>query len=494
MKQPAFSSVGLLLGAVLLATPLRAQTVLVQPYIQPGEGSTLEGADSKTILWLTDQTPGEFRVEYSAKDLPARVAKPARVQLDFAAAAAEPDARVAGIAALPERAQHYFKYAATLASLPFDSSIRYRVSLGAQVVREGSFQTRATATKPIRFVMVGDLANGKPQQNAVAFQISRVAPQFLVALGDIVYPTGRVSQYMDHFWSTYNQPAAAGAATGAPLMASVPFYATLGNHDVDTHDLVKTPDVLGAYHFFRAPLNGPGEGVWSTPLGKGAEDAAFRTAVGTSYPALGNYSFDDGPAHFLVIDNSGYANLDAPKMRAWIERDLRGSKAPWKLVCMHDPLFHSSREHYSEQKMRLLAPLLEDCGVDIVFAGHVHNYQRSVPLRFTPNPPKRLPGGYVNGEFKLDKVFDGVTHTHADGVIHIVAGGGGGTLYKGDLAKNAAYFQAQQPGNWAPFTAKFASDRHSFTVVELTPTRLLLRALDLNAQEIDRFILTKPAP
>ncbi|MEO6786725.1 MAG: hypothetical protein ABI318_11375 [Chthoniobacteraceae bacterium] len=66
MMRPAFSVIGMLLGAVLLATPLRAQTVLVQPYIQTGDGSTLEGADSKAILWLTDQTPGEFRVAYSA--------------------------------------------------------------------------------------------------------------------------------------------------------------------------------------------------------------------------------------------------------------------------------------------------------------------------------------------------------------------------------------------------------------------------------------------
>ncbi len=49
----------------LLATPLRAHTILVAPYVQPGNGSTLAGADVKTIAWLTDQTTGEFVVEYS---------------------------------------------------------------------------------------------------------------------------------------------------------------------------------------------------------------------------------------------------------------------------------------------------------------------------------------------------------------------------------------------------------------------------------------------
>ncbi len=486
-----------------LAVQLSAQTILVQPYVQPGDGSSLSGTDVKTVVWLTDQTPGDFSVEFNASHLPPQTVKPDRVALDFAppklkqnvrkAAEEEPD-EIETTAANSERPQHYFKYTATLTGLPFDSTINYRVKLSTKLVREGAFATRATASKPIRFVMVGDLANGKPQQNAVAFQINRVQPQFMVVLGDIVYPTGRVSQYMDHFWNTYNQPPTTSAATGAPLMASIPFYAVLGNHDVDTHNLADTPDMLGAYHFFNAPLNGPGEGAWSTPLGKGPEAAAFRTAVGTSYPALGAYSFDNGPAHFLVLDNSGYANLLTPKMHDWIEHDLRSSHAPWKFVCIHAPIFHSSREHYSEQKMRLLAPLFESCGVDIVFAGHVHNYQRSVPLHFTPASPKPLPGGYVNGEFKLDTVFDGVTKTRADGVIHIVTGGGGGTLYKGDLQKNAAFFEAQQPGNWSPFTAKFVSDRHSFSVVDLSADRLTLRAIDVSGEEIDRFVLTKSAP
>ncbi len=340
--------------------------------------------------------------------------------------------------------------------------------------------------------MVGDLANGKEQQNAVAFEISRVQPQFLVVLGDIVYPTGRVSQYMHHFWSTYNQPPTASAATGAPLMASVPFYAALGNHDVDLHKLADLPDALGAYYFFNAPNNGPGEGPWNTPIGKSPEAVTFRAAVGTSFPALGVYSFDNGPAHFVVLDNSGYANLESPKVRDWIERDLRGSDARWKFVCYHAPMFHSSREHYSEQKMRLLAPLLESCGVDVAFAGHVHNYQRSVPMRFTPSSSKRLPGGSVNGEFKLDTKFDGTTQTQPDGVIHIVTGGGGGTLYKGDLKKNSEYFQTQPPGNWVPYTAKFVADRHSFTVIDLTTDRLQLRALDATGTEIDRIEITKP--
>ena len=36
--------------------------------------------------------------------------------------------------------------------------------------------------------------------------------------------------------------------------------------------------------------------------------------------------------------------------------------------------------------MRVIAPILEANHVDIVFSGHVHNYQRSFPLTFAPKP------------------------------------------------------------------------------------------------------------
>lgn len=480
-----------LLATLLFSPVLPAQSVLVRPYVQPGESSKRPGTDSKKILWLTDQVAGEYSVEFSSENVPANTVLPERVKLDFGPSKAKhkPSKSEPGEEVVPEgleREQHYFKYVATLEGLPLDSAVTYRVKIGVREIGSGVFRTTASAAKPIRFVMVGDLANGQVNQDAVAAQIRRAEPAFVVALGDLVYPAGRVSQYLDHFWNTYNP------ISGASLMASVPFHAVLGNHDVDTHNLVESPDVLGAYHFFQASSNGPGEGPWSTPIGTSPEAASFRQSVGGSYPALGAYSFDNGPAHFLILDNSGYAKLDSPKMLEWIEHDLTTSHAPWKFVCMHAPVFHSSREHYSEQKMRLLAPLFERCGADLICSGHVHNYQRSVPLRFTPDSAKVLPGGFVNGTFKLDTFFDGVTHTRPDGVIHLVAGGGGGTLYKGSLEKNAAFFQSQQPGNWVPFTAKFMADRHSFTVFELTPERLLLRAIDASGGEIDRCILTKP--
>ena len=195
-----------------------------------------------------------------------------------------------------------------------------------------------------------------------------------------------------------------------------------------------------------------------------------------------------------MLDSSNYVPIGAPQLLEWIEKDLKGSKAPWKFACFHSPAFETSQQHFTEQKMRLLEPLFEACGVDVVFAGHVHNYQRSKPLRFAPTSPfKREPRGTVSGKFTLDEKFDGVTHTHADGVIHIVCGGGGARLYVTSPTSVAAVKKAYKT-SWDDYTAKYFSDAHSFTLTDLTPTRFHLRAITLRGEVVDEITIDKKTP
>ena len=520
MNQPHPQSIAMshrtvFFALLLAAQSVVAQTILVAPYLQPGNGSSLAGTDEKVLAWVTDQVPGDFTVEYATGSAAMKQATAQRVQLDFGLPKVKPPAtptpkpgatplsdaatdldelkqQVVRDSAVrtPEKEQHYFTYHATLEGLPFDSAVKYRVRLGAKVVREGTFKTRASVGKPIRFVAVGDLANGKPPQNGIAWQIAQQQPDFMIALGDIVYPRGRVSEYMHHFWSTYNDVPEPGPKTGAPLLASIPLYPVVGNHDVESGKLPDYPDAFGAYYFFHVPRNGPGLGAWNLPLGKDkVVAAAFREKAGATYPALNVYSWDAGPAHFVALDSSGHVNPADPKLRAWLEADLRASRQPWKIVCFHAPAFHTSREHYTEQKMRLWEPLLEQCGVDIVFAGHVHNYQRSKPLRFTP-VGGRDPRGRINGELRVDENFDGVKNTTPDGIIHIVSGGGGASLYSVDFAKTVEALEKEHGANYVPLTAKYVG-QHSFSLIDLTATNFTLRQIAITGEEVDRFTITK---
>ena len=188
-------AVRLVTGFVLaLAVPVQPQTILVKPYIQPGYSRTFPQEDAKTVMWVADQVAGEFTVEYGPPSGAVATAKATRIVLDIKPSQADakgitpPNLANQLNGEVPIQSavsQHYFRYSAVLEKLPLDSHIQYRVKLKDHVIREATFRTRASGTKPIKFIMVGDLTDGKAFQNEVAFQMAKTDPDFLVLLGDI---------------------------------------------------------------------------------------------------------------------------------------------------------------------------------------------------------------------------------------------------------------------------------------------------------------------
>jgi len=476
----AFLPCLLLAAAVAAAEP----TLLVQPYVQPGPQGTLGATDEVKVVWMTEPTNATFTLEYAPKGLKPIAAKIARTEFEFA----PPPAKALTPA---EKPQHYVRYVASLPGLPANGEYGYTLRADGKVLAERAARARKSPDQPTRLIMVGDLADGKAGQNAIAYRIAQEKPDFLVALGDIVYPSGRSFHYFKYFWPTYVNAAEASEKAGAPLMGTTPFYAVLGNHDAYVGKLSATlPDAYAAYYFFTAPRNGPGEGAWSTVIPKTEEGAKFRRLAGEAYPSLDFYSFDYGPAHVVVLSNASTGKGDDPKVAAWVEQDLKASKQPWKLVCLHAPPFQVTTSHYGDQRSRKLAPIFEANGVDVVFAGHVHNYQRSKPLRFAPNGTPTV-SAYVNGTFAIDEAYDATAQTRPQGVIYIVTGGGGAKLYTGTVEKNLAKLPNGGKDNYAPFNAKLYDTLHSFSVLDLTPKRFELRAINAKGEEIDRFVLQK---
>ena len=141
--------------------------------------------------------------------------------------------------------------------------------------------------------------------------------------------------------------------------------------------------------------------------------------------------------------------------------------------------------------MRSLSDVFQAGKVDIVFNGHVHNYQRSYPLKFRISDVgkpgrtawKDLVGKPVKGTFAIDRKFDGKTQTHPRGIIYIVTGAGGQSLYDPE--------QEAQPETWQSFTAKFKSTVHSFTVVDIHGSDLRLKQISEDGDVLDQIEVTK---
>jgi hypothetical protein len=71
--------------------------------------------------------------------------------------------------------------------------------------------------------------------------------------------------------------------------------------------------------------------------------------------------------------------------------DLDSTRQPWKVVVYHQPAFSSGDATLANNQMRAVAKLLEDHGVNVVFNGHEHNYQRTLPIRATDQFRRRSP-------------------------------------------------------------------------------------------------------
>ncbi len=319
----------------------------------------------------------------------------------------------------------------------------------------------------------------------------------MVIAGDIVYQFGLLAEYFEKLFPIYNCDRAS-SNTGAPLLRSVLTVAALGNHDIALAasnrgaDLDKLPDALAYYLVWSQPLNGPltSKSRQNIPriMGSEANIANFLTGAADKYPRMANYSFDYGNSHWLVLDANHYMDWTNKSLRNWVTADLESAKhALWKFVCFHQPGFSFDIAHHNEQRMRLLCDIFEKEGVDVVFSGHAHDYQRSYPLYFKA---KRENGrlvtntdGTVSGDLVMDKKFDGVENTSPQGVIYIVSGAGGAGLY--------GCLQDKNPSVQKTFTDKFISSTHSFTICDVNSSMLTVRQISEDGVLLDHFSVKK---
>ena len=386
-------------------------------------------------------------------------------------------------------------YSTSFTSLNPGTVFQYRLSKNGQVIFSSEGKALKLPDQLYRIAISGEMGTGNNTARKIAYEIYKAKPDLLTIAGDIVYNRGLVSEYTTKYWPVYNKDIA--DTLGVPMMRSIPFVAAVGNHDALTRDMNTYPDALAYYHFWEQPLNGPvgKEGSAFVPLlnGSDANKKAFYDGAGDKYPRMTNFSFDYGNAHWTILDSNPYVDWNDSTLRAWLTNDLAAAtNATWRFVLYHHPCFNSSRAHYEQQQMRLIAPILENGKVDIVFAGHVHNYQRTFPLTFKPdNLGSQLVAGannfrtgkIVNGRWVLDKNFNGKRNTKPSGVIYITTGAGGQGLYNPE--------QTKDKDSWQKFTTKFESRVHSFTVMDVNGSTLLLRQLDINGKEVDRVKITK---
>src|ERR1051326_1183684 len=384
------------LAAVVLAlafAPPEPGPFLEKPYLQLGDAPKLSPQESLVVLWHTADTRADWKVEVrTSKDRDWRAAGTPSAQTVSSPAgmpwiSVNKDGTKKENPAAQAIAPHRV-FRAQLTNLVPGEEFHYRLLKAGKPVFDAAAHARKSVRQPFRFALFGDCGQGTPSENAIAYQTWLAKPDFLFIPGDIVYTAGRISEYRAKFFPSYSAEEPS-PATGAPLLQSVPFIAAPGNHDTALVNFQRFPDALAYFLYWDQPLNGPvpppeAAKAQHTLTGKIGQ-TEFLEAAKPRYPRMANFSFDYGNSHWTVLDANTYMDWGNAALREWLTIDLAAAQlAPWGFVAFHQPGFNFPKEHFNEQYMRMLSPIFEAGHVDIVFAGHVHNYQRSFPMTFTP--------------------------------------------------------------------------------------------------------------
>ncbi len=216
----------------------------------------------------------------------------------------------------------------------------------------------------------GDHGEAVADQLSIARLLEEQSPELVIHTGDIIYLAGQPASFDALFFQPY-----------AATLARVPFFCTLGNHDVISK---KGEPTLAEFPY---PPN----------------------ENGNRY-----YSFDAASVHFACLDSNEPVKMKSPSDFAataqgkWLAADLAAARTKWRVVFFHHPLYAvTTIRRYEQAAMRAaLERLLDEAGVDLVVCGHEHYYDRTVRAR-------------------REKKDD-------DGIVHVVTGGGGAPLAAGE--------------------------------------------------------------
>ncbi len=251
----------------------------------------------------------------------------------------------------------------------------------------------------VKFVAIGDTGSGSRQQLELAKVMidyrEAIPYEFVLLMGDNLYGSEKPVDFKEKFEDPYR-----------PILdQGVKFYASLGNHDESNQR-----------HYELFNMNGE------------------------EY-----YRFTKGEVSFYAL-NSNY--MDKRQIE-WLEKELSKDRSRWKVAFFHHPPYSSGGKHGSSSSIRrIVEPIFIRHGVDVVFTGHDHFYERIKPQ---------------------------------NGIFYFVTGAGG-KLRRGDVKKNS------------PITAKaFDEDLH-FMLVEITGDLMHFQVISRAGKTVDSGALPRRSP
>ncbi|XP_057788451.1 purple acid phosphatase 2-like [Salvia miltiorrhiza] len=239
----------------------------------------------------------------------------------------------------------------TVANLEYNTKYYYQVGIG-HTVRTFWFKTPPPVGPdvPYTFGLIGDLGQTYDSNSTLSHYESNPGKgEAVLFVGDLSY-ADKYPNHDNNRWDTWGRFV-------ERKNAYQPWIWTAGNHDIDF-----APEI-GEEETFK-----PFKQRYPTP---------YR-ASNSSSPLW--YSIKRASAYIIVLSSYSACGKYSPQYK-WLEQELEKverKETPWLIVMAHAPMYNSYNYHYMEaETMRVVyEPWFVKYKVDIVFAGHVHAYER----------------------------------------------------------------------------------------------------------------------
>lgn len=278
-----------------------------------------------------------------------------------------------------------------------------------------SFQTAITPDRAWAFAIVGDTQRNPEVTKKCADGAYALRPNFMLHCGDVVDDGFAKNQWIKDLFEPCSE-----------LLSNIPMYPVIGNHEKDSH---------WYYDYFALPK-----------------------------PEY-YYTFHYGNAQFFMLDTNRPLKPGSEQY-VWLEKELAASKAAWKIAAHHHPCFSSDEDDYGDHvrgkplsiygyghpNAKQAIALYEKYGVDIVFNGHIHVYERTWPI--------------LNMSINLKK-----------GVRYITSGGGGGHL--------------ESPAPQRTWFSLHVNKAYHYCHTVVFDRNLIFKAYDIEGRLFDTFEMTK---
>ena len=202
------------------------------------------------------------------------------------------------------------------------------------------------------FLFAGDLGQTEWTASTLAHVESKDYDVFLLP-GDLSY-----ADTQQPLWDSFGRLV-------EPYASRRPWMVTEGNHELETFPILH-PHGFTSYN-----------ARWLMPYEESGSDSNLY------------YSFEVAGTHIIMLGS--YAEFDKKSSQyKWLVADLAKidrNKTPWVVVLLHAPWYNTNTAHQGEgESMRIaMEELLYNARVDVVFAGHVHAYERFVSLMYIYN-------------------------------------------------------------------------------------------------------------